>query len=174
MQVHAKINNCIDTDNWVAEQLAKDRDYQNFVLGSFEVLQKVKQTNSSALFFKRVNNTASQEEKTQLALNLGFKDYKSFSNHLSKIFENKISYFAKFPNLEKDENVLQTYKLAVAKVFKDNRKELHTPSDCWYYWLSLMSLCSSMCLNAPNYDECWMACQLAASDQAALCFAFAD
>ena len=149
-------------------RLSTDKDYQNFVLTTYNVLQKVKSTHSVALFKKVSAKRATNEEYLQLVKQLNFGTIAEFNDYISKSYKSKLAAVEKFPELKNETAKDEVYQ-AAKQILK-----LHTDMDCALMFMSIFSFCSSSCYFVNDYSSCWWYCVGGAMADWSLCSLLAD
>ncbi len=137
--------------NDLSERLAADKDFQQFSFLIYEFTGKVQATKSGKLLINYFEYKNTTEEASILFSNLGFASSEKFNEYWKKIYQLKLNFQTKFPELISLNNPREILEVAAKKVAMNKVfSEISTlpTAICWAILAASLGACSIGVCNA--------------------------
>lgn len=166
----------IFSTNDLSDRLAADKDFQDYSIAIYKMVNEVQKTKSGKLFTNYFDKKTSEEEKNTLSSIIGFSSNEEFVLYLKKINSHKLLIVQKFPELLSIPNNQEVIETASKKVVKTVLKpNPHTTGDCWAFFSASLLACTQGCeFSQMGYEYCLSWCYSVVSAAALTCFELAD
>lgn len=172
-----------DDNEALIKQLVADVDFRNYYISYVEFANKIVETKSGQLFYKYVQNTATDAEQNLLFKQMNVENKKEFdaiavkNNSDARRIARKFVALAQLNESEKKSILVSAFeKVALEKSIK--LKVLGAnPQQCFVNWTACITLCVIGCSsnNTPEaYNECMWQCTGGCTVASGICWFLAD